>query len=99
MLNQTVKSNLKKSAERAVSHLPQYAGCFDNYILIRIKKTIKTKLGVAFIVNEFAIAEPVVRTCPGNKGPVQMMPIWSTANECITLVNIKNVEKIENIDN
>jgi hypothetical protein len=46
---------LKADAERTHAQYPQYKGHWDNYRLCRVKKTIKTKMGVAFEKGDLAI--------------------------------------------
>ena len=70
---------LQEKAAAQVSQYPQYAGHFDEYKIVRIVKQIKTKSGVAFEKDEFAIAKPVIEhfTRPnGTKG--KGITVWST---------------------
>ncbi len=49
---------LKQQAAAQNAQWPQYKGHFENYILVRVLKTIRTKMGVAFHKGEVTIAEP-----------------------------------------
>ena len=86
---------LKCIAASQVSNYPQYAGHFDNYVLIKIKKDIKSKLGISFKAGELAIAAPGVREFKDSAGKNRkMVTAWSTRNEIDTSINFKDVEFI-----
>lgn len=64
---------------------PQYRGHFDNYVLVRVKRRVKTKLGVAFEKNDIAIADPEVR----ENG---FRIVYSNMNGVDTSVNERDIE-------
>jgi hypothetical protein len=73
-----LRQALQEKAAARVAKYPQYVGHFDGYKIVRILKQIKTKSGIAFDKDEFAIARPVIEhfTRPsGTKG--KGITIWS----------------------
>lgn len=52
---------LKSIAQEQNAAFPQYAGHFDAYVLVRMKRTVHTKMGMAFMRGEMAIASPMTR--------------------------------------
>jgi hypothetical protein len=84
---------LKKRAEEQVSQYPQYKGHFDNYVLVRVKKDIKTKFGLAFSKDEIALCKPDVRVHENIRGNTQRMATaWSMNNRIDTSINDKDVD-------
>lgn len=74
---------------------PQYAGYFDNYVLVRIKSDVKTKMGLAFSKGELAIASPVTDVI--DRGPFEgdrVFIVYSPKNECNTMVRAKFVTMV-----
>lgn len=47
---------LKVTAAEQVAQWPHYAGHFADYRLARVKRTVRTKMGLAFKRGEFVIA-------------------------------------------
>lgn len=79
-------------ADKQNSAYPQYAGHFDSYRLVRISRDYRTKMGLAFVKGEIAIASPIVEVIRG--GPFegeQAFTVYSTRNECNTSVRAKFV--------
>lgn len=85
--------SLKMLAASQVAKYPQYAGHFDNYRLARIKRDIRTKMGLAFIRGEYVIA--VERKAEVWNG-VEVLPAgvtaWSRRNSCDTYIRAAHVE-------
>lgn len=92
---------LKRDAEAKVAQYPQYRGHFDNYVLVRVRKRIRTKMGVAFEAGEVSIANPAERIntdAPafGKRkayaGP--WITVWSARNSVDTSIKKKDLEII-----
>lgn len=79
---------LKQRAAAAVAQYPQYTGHFVNYRLCRVKRTIRTKMGVAFVAGDLAIAAPTSRGIIGDR----YYTVWSSLNHCDTSVPASAVE-------
>jgi hypothetical protein len=89
------KTELKTLAAAQVAQYPQYAGHFDGYVLVKVKKTVKTKMGLAFESGEVAIAKPTTETIEdGRYKGKQTMTVWSIRNKCDTSVFAADVEVI-----
>jgi hypothetical protein len=82
-----VLESLKSDAAASMAQYPQYAGKFNDYVLVKIKKDVKTKMGLAFSKNEVTIAE---------KHPYAELPdcisVWSFKNKTSTVIKAKLVE-------
>lgn len=82
---------LKNHAASTMSRYPQYAGHFDNYRMVRIKRDVRTKMGLAFRAGEIAIAAPTARLgIPGER----FVTVWSFSNQIDTSVRAHDVEEI-----
>jgi hypothetical protein len=91
----TQLENLKTRAAAQVAEYPQYAGHFDGYVLVRIVKPQRTKMGVAFTLNEIAIARPDVRTISeGRFTGRKMRTVWSMHNKIDTSIPASDVEAV-----
>lgn len=83
---------LKADAERAHASYPQYAGYWDSHFLGRVKRTVRTKMGVAFekgdlaLVGEYEAPESI----EGLK--VSCFSCYSNRNGCETVLRKKDVE-------
>lgn len=93
---------LKTAATIQIRHWPQYRGHFDNYVLVRICKNVKSKLGQSFVQDELAIADPVVydtqRTLPsGRVKAYQVITVWSMSNRCDTNVILEEIQILEDV--
>jgi len=86
MDHSTIRSNLIALADVQNADYPQYKGHFDNYVLVRLKKTIKTKMGTAFTANELGIARPLDPKEP------KWITVYSFHNKCNTSVRAEDVE-------
>ena len=94
----SLRQALQAQAAAQVSQYPQYAGHFDDYKIVRIVKQIKTKSGVAFEKDEFAIAKPVIEhfTRPnGRRG--QGITVWSIKRGWDVGVLRKDVDIVEGL--
>lgn len=76
---QNLLSVLKKKAAAQMAAYPQYAGHFDKYVLCRVKRDVKTKMGTAFLAGEVAICRPASWSGPG-----AWTTVWSVRNQCDT---------------
>jgi hypothetical protein len=81
----TTTEALKIEACQVHADYPQYAGHFDSYRLVRIKRDIRTKFGRVFQANELAIAAPF------SKG-VEFVTVWSRVSGVDTSVRARDVE-------
>lgn len=63
------RDELIKQANQDNAAWPQYAGLFDNYILVRLKRDVRTKMGLAFEKGEVAIAEATAKASPESLYP------------------------------
>ena len=91
-----VRKELIVLASESMKHLQQYNGHFDDYILVRVKKSVKSKLGQSFEADEIAIARPIVyyynRIGGKLKGNQNLtMVVWSQKVKCDTHININNI--------
>ena len=82
-------ATLMASAVARCAPYPQYLGHFDGYKLARVKRTIVTKMGLAFEAGEIVIASPPAYLgVPG----FRTITCWSVRNECDTVVKSWDVE-------
>jgi len=89
----TVRLELIAKAEAALAAFPQYKGHFDNYRLIRIKRQVKTKMGIAFKAGELAICNPQFNTITeGKKAGTLTVMAFSFTNRCDTSVSTSDIE-------
>ena len=82
--------SLKLQAQRDMARWPQYAGHFDGYRLCRVKRRIKTKMGLAFEKGEIAIFKDG-RASDGVDDGIAVV-VYSASNRCDTGVFAKDVE-------
>ena len=77
-----------------MARYPQYANHFDDFVLVKIKKNIRTKMGFAFLKDEVTIAAPVTRTdLLGIENKVTTTrQVWSFTNAVDTLIKEKDLE-------
>lgn len=98
-----IREILKTAAAGQVAQYPQYRGHFDDYVLVRARKTIKTKMGQAFVKDELAIAYPVIYDQEridrhGRVKPYQTIVVWSNNNRCDTHVLLNEIQILEDVD-
>jgi hypothetical protein len=77
---------LKELAARTVAQYPQYANHFDGYVAVRIKRDIRTKMGLAFQKGEIAIGRPAAEG--------DYRTVWSAKNKVDTSVRASHVEVV-----
>ena len=87
---------LKQMAAKQVEMYPQYQGYFDNYVLVKVKKEVKTKFGLSFTKDEIALANPEVVSTPNflNGKTNQTIVVWSMKNQIGTHLKVNVVEFI-----
>jgi hypothetical protein len=93
MNNEATRQQLIQQAEADLAQYPQYKGKFTGYVLVRVKKDQKTKMGRAFSAGELAIADPNVHfpeTGPYTK--IAFMTVYSHQNTCDTSVRVRDLE-------
>lgn len=84
-------TSLKATAAAQVARYPQYKDHFAIYRLVRVKRDVKTKMGLAFARGEYAIAvdqdpEPTRVRCE------KFVTVWSKRNQIDTSVRGSDVE-------
>jgi len=97
-----IRNTLKTAAAAQVKQYPQYRGHFDNYVLVRARKNVKSKLGLSFTKDELAIARPVVyedqRTLPsGRVKNYQTIVVWSLTTRGDTHVILDEIQILEDV--
>ena len=97
-----IRETLKTEAGAQVQQYPQYRGHFDDYVLVRARKNVKSKMGPSFVKDELAIARPVVyefqRTMPsGRVKTYHTIVVWSNTNRCDTHVIINEIQILEDV--
>lgn len=84
-------TNLKTTAASQVARYSQYNGHFAGYRLVRIKRDIKTKMGLAFARGEYAIGIDRDQE-PGRVRCEKFVTVWSKRNQIDTSVRGSDVE-------
>lgn len=93
--NEFLRLDLIATANKQNAAYPQYTGHFDRYVLVRIKRKVTTKMGLAFGFGELAIAKPegdIVES--GRFAGRKTMTVYSVSNQCDTSVFATDVELI-----
>ena len=86
----TTVSDLRDRAHAQVAQYPQYAReRFDAYVPVRVKRTIRTKAGVAFQKGDVVIANVATRETFGGRAYVT---VWSYWTACDTSVRCADLE-------
>jgi hypothetical protein len=85
---------LKADADQSHAQFPQYKGHFDGYALCRVKKTIKTKAGIAFEKGDLAIMTPFKSFDVYNHAFDSTMTVYSARNGVDTVVRSCDVESV-----
>lgn len=80
-------TELRNIAASTMEKYPQYNGHFDNYKLVKIKRKLVTKMGVAFLKDDVAIARP-----EPDKEFEGFVTVWSFRTEVDTSVPAKIVK-------
>jgi len=81
---------LKATAAAQVAQYPQYAGHFDRYVLARVKRDLRTKLGLAFAKGEFVAVAPDGHFNLPNT--TKFRTAWSRSNKCDTSIKERDLE-------
>jgi hypothetical protein len=92
------RESLISQAEADHAEWPQYQGHFDAYVLVRIRRKIKTKMGVAFEKGEIAIAKPKGRTEKiGGYADLTLdsRTVYSVRNKCDTAIFASDIEAVQ----
>ncbi len=97
-----IRETIKTAAAAQVQQYSQYRGHFDDYVLVRARKNVKSKLGQSFVKDEVAIARPVVyeqqRTLPsGRVKTYYTIVVWSLTNRCDTHVILDEIQILEDV--
>lgn len=87
----TLKSLMTTAAAQVARH-PQYRNHFTGYRLVRVKRDVKTKGGLAFARGEFAIAAEKKDELPGLPSSGRFVTVWSRRNQVDTSVRVSDVE-------
>lgn len=88
-----MKEQLIQQAESQLSAYPQYKGHWNNWVVVKVLKTIKTKLGVAFHAGDLVLANPILRTNEYvRRNPKRFVTCYSFRNQCDTSVPLSNVD-------
>lgn len=85
---------LKADADKSHEGLPQYKGHFDTYRLCRVKKTIKTKMGVAFEKGDLAIMTGFRAHDTHDRELLGCLTVYSQRNGCDTVLRPSDVETV-----
>jgi hypothetical protein len=85
---------LKATAAAEVARHPQYAGHFTIYRLVRIKRDVTTKAGLALARGEYASATERRDELPGLPSSGKFVTAWSRRSQVDTSVRITEVEWI-----
>ncbi len=97
-----IRNILKTAAAAQVQQYPQYRGHFDDYVLVRARKNVRSKLGQSFVKDEIAIARPTVyenqRTLRnGRVETYHTIVVWSLTNRCDTHVILDEIQILEDV--
>jgi hypothetical protein len=84
------RESLRSIAAAQMAEYPQYAGRFERYCLVRVKRDVVTKAGQAFTRDEYAIASPVAT--PTALTSEKFVTVWSRKNQIDTSVRSADVE-------
>jgi hypothetical protein len=76
-------------ADAVASHLqhPQYNGHWDGFVLARVKKAVRTKMGVAFEKGDLALVQTGDHTLGADA-----VTAYSNRNGCDTALRAKDIE-------
>jgi hypothetical protein len=85
-------TSLRATAAAQVEQHPQYRNHFTSYRLVKIKRDVKTKAGLAFASGEYAIATERRDELPGLPSSGRFVTVWSRRNQVDTSVRLSDVE-------
>lgn len=91
--NKMTREALIAKADALLAKYPQYKGAFDKYVLVRIKKNVRTKAGLSFSKDEITIAERITSKveCGPNEGK-EVRFVFSFKTTFTTSVFEKDIE-------
>ena len=93
-LSEAKRKLIEKYESMDFHHIPNHVNDFDNFILVKITKLTRTKLGKAFDKGEFTIASPRIVSSKewDSEGEERLYnEVWSDKNLCVTLVRAENI--------
>jgi len=73
--------HLQSAATEQVAQYPQYTGHFAGYKLVKLKRDVKTKAGLAFTQGEYAIAAPRRDEMHILPSSGKFVTVWSRRNK------------------
>jgi hypothetical protein len=79
-MNDSVRTRLVTKANGQMAEFPQYAGRFDDMVLMHARRTFRTKAGVVMVKNEVVLVDPA------KDDPTGYRTIWSVSTACLTTV-------------
>lgn len=85
-INEITRQMLIDQANKDMAKWPQYKGKFDYHTLFRVKKNVKTKMGLAFTKGEIAIGS----YNENNRSYV----LYSVRNKCETALPLNYIEEV-----
>lgn len=84
--------HLQDTATAQTAQWPQYAGHFAGYKLVRIKRDVRTKAGLAFKSGEYAIATKSPEVLPALPSSGKYVTVWSRRNKIDTSIRATALE-------
>lgn len=90
---------LKRAAALSVEDFPQYAGHFDDYVVVKINVRVKTKAGTAFERGEWTLATPESAAYDSTSNEPKaktrkFVTVWSFKNQVDTSIPLSKVEYV-----
>ena len=85
------RESLRAIAAAQVAQYPQYKNHFTGYRLVRVKRDVTTKAGLAFARGEYAIATERKDELPGLPSSGKFVTVWSRRNQVDTSVRVADV--------
>lgn len=96
-----IEAAARKAAEAAREHarertegLPQYEGKFEDWVPVQVKRSVRTKMGLAFKRGEFSIAAPDGSFAASDPWTGRQRLVWSVRNGIQTAVDAEHVEEL-----
>ncbi|HLD98182.1 MAG TPA: hypothetical protein VI815_02570 [Candidatus Nanoarchaeia archaeon] len=88
MADALIVLKLRQNAYEQVMTYPQYKGHFDNYVLIQVKKRIKTKMGNILPKGSITICNPVIID---DRFSNKSVLVWSFTHKIDITVQCKDI--------
>jgi hypothetical protein len=92
MSNVDLSATLESLKAVAAAQAPQYENHFKGYRLVRVKRDVKTKAGLALTRGEYALATEHRDELPGLPSSGKLVTVWSRRNKADTSVRVADVE-------